>query len=365
MARVLDVLDAIEKIAPERTAFGFDKVGLQVGNREAGVTRAVVSLDRSLGAVRRAKELKAELLLAHHPLIWEPLQKVVSNDYGGHAVLELARSNIAFIAAHTNWDCALGGVNDALAQLIGLRNVRGFGEFAPSKVFRVTVFVPEDSTQRLIDAMSGAGAGTVGRYDRCAYFTSGTGTFRPKEGAKPTIGEAGKVEEVSETKLEMLVPAHAVDTVWRALVKAHPYEEPAYDFTALRELEGQPAGRIGELPEPVPFDQLIAMLDKALSTKSMGWGLSGTVRRVAVVGGSASNEWRSARDAGADVLVTGEAPQHVALEASESGMRIVAAGHYATEQPGCAALARAMGTLLPEIEWSLYEPAPGESGRPL
>ena len=88
------------------------------------------------------------------------------------------------------------------------------------------------------------------------------------------------------------------------------------------------------------------------------------VRKVAIVGGAADGEWMAAQRAGADVFVTGEVKQHVGLEASESGLPILAAGHFATEHPGAAVLADRMRDLVPEVEWIVFEPAPGLHGRP-
>ena len=118
MPDVNDVLLALEEIAPSHLAFDFDKIGLQVGSRSAQVSKAVVSLDRSLGAIREAKHLGAELLVAHHPLIFSPIERVVESDEVGQSVSELISSGISFVAAHTNWDCAVGGVNDVLADLL-------------------------------------------------------------------------------------------------------------------------------------------------------------------------------------------------------------------------------------------------------
>ena len=82
------------------------------------------------------------------------------------------------------------------------------------------------------------------------------------------------------------------------------------------------------------------------------------------MGGAADGEWPAAQALGADLYLTGEVKQHVALEASEMGIPIMAAGHYATEQPGAAELAKRMETLIPEVEWVVFEPAPGQAGRP-
>ena len=82
------------------------------------------------------------------------------------------------------------------------------------------------------------------------------------------------------------------------------------------------------------------------------------------MGGAADGEWLAARNEGADVLITGEVRQNIAVEASESGLKIVAAGHYATEHPGCAALRDRLAAKVPVVDWDLFEPAAGLGGRP-
>lgn len=365
MATVADVLRALEVIAPAHTAFTFDRVGLQVGDPDWNVERAVVTLDRSLAAIARAAETGAQLVLAHHPLIFEPISSIDLPSHLSRALFSLVEGRIACIAAHTNWDCARGGLNDALAKTLELQNPTPFGSHPDrSNTLKLVTFVPHDHLNPLLDALANAGAGRIGRYERCAFHTSGTGTFRPLPRATPTIGSVGKSEQVPEARLEVELLATYRFAVERALRKHHPYEEPAYEFYSVLAKDANRLGRIGELDPPQSLREFAHWVDAKLSTRSWVWGHPETmIGRVAVVGGAADGEWRAAMMEGADVLVTGEVKQHVALEAVESGLAMIAAGHYATEQPGVVALAEAMRDQLPEISWNVFEPAPGEGGR--
>jgi hypothetical protein len=94
---------------------------------------------------------------------------------------------------------------------------------------KLVVFVPTDSLEQVRDAIFEAGAGTIGDYERCCWYTEGTGTFLAREGADPTIGQVGKEERVPEFRLETLFPDEAHEAVVAALRRAHPYEEPAFD----------------------------------------------------------------------------------------------------------------------------------------
>jgi dinuclear metal center YbgI/SA1388 family protein len=365
MATVHEVLDVLEGIAPRSFAFDFDKVGLQVGDLHANVRRAVVSLDRSRAAVKFAKTEGAQLLLAHHPLIFTPIEFVGRHGHVGTTLFELIEAGIAFIAAHTNWDCAVGGINDALAAKLSLVDVEPFGSASIVEQLKMVVTAPTADSQKIVDAASAAGAGQIGRYSRCAFLGSGTGTFIAGAGANPTIGEIGKVEEVEECRIEMTVVADRRWFVEDAVRRAHPYEEPSIDLYPLTPGSGHPAGRVGKLPEPKSLEQFTAYVEACLRTKALSWGQADRqISRVAVVGGAADSEWIGASNL-ADVFVTGEVKQHVALEAVECGSAIIAAGHYATEQPGCVALRDRMALAMPDIDWLLFEPQPGEAGRPL
>jgi hypothetical protein len=100
---------------------------------------------------------------------------------------------------------------------------------------KLVVFVPREALEPLRDALFEAGAGRIGDYSRCSWYTAGTGTFLAGEGTDPAIGEVGREERVSEIRLETIYPDDAHDAVVAALRRAHPYEEPAFDVYPLLE----------------------------------------------------------------------------------------------------------------------------------
>jgi dinuclear metal center YbgI/SA1388 family protein len=366
MPTIRDALDLLDEIAPPQYAFSFDKVGLQVGDPSVELSRGVVTLDRSIGAVEYARGSGAQLVVAHHPLIFEPLQSVTSSTHVGRTLLALARAGIAFSAVHTNWDAAEGGINDALASLFGLENVRRFGSAAAIKQLKLVFFAPAENVDDIVDAVSEAGAGVIGLYRRCAFFSQGMGTFLADERANPQVGQVGQVETVEEVRVEMVLPESKARAVADALRQAHPYEEPAFDFLAASPVSEQPAGRIGTLAGAMTLEAFAMKVDSKLHTRCWTWGARDRkIEKVAVVGGAAAGEWRAAAAVGADVLLTGEVKQHEALEAAESGCALIAAGHYATEQPGMEVLRQLLTQRMPSVEWLLFEPAKGSAGRPL
>ena len=158
MALIGQILEALEAIAPSEFALPGDKIGLQVGELDANVKRAQVCLDRSFGAVYACRASHSQLLLSHHPLIWQPLATLTNATDVTVCARDLVQEGCNLIAAHTNWDCARGGVNDALAAKLGLEDVTPFGSAAKYEALKLVTFCPADSVERIFDAAAEAGA---------------------------------------------------------------------------------------------------------------------------------------------------------------------------------------------------------------
>jgi hypothetical protein len=99
--------------------------------------------------------------------------------------------------------------------------------------FKLVWFVPRESLDDTLEAAFAAGAGVIGAYERCAFYTEGTGTFRGGQGTQPSVGQAGRDERVAELRVETIVPDGRQDAVLAALREAHPYEEPAIELYPL------------------------------------------------------------------------------------------------------------------------------------
>lgn len=120
---VKEFLELLEQIAPTRLAEPWDNPGLQVGSYNQEIQKIFLALDPTLKSVRLAKNCGAQLLLTHHPLIFRPLSKLEVDRYPDNVVFEAASSGISVVAAHTNLDVAKGGINDILAEMLGLQRV--------------------------------------------------------------------------------------------------------------------------------------------------------------------------------------------------------------------------------------------------
>ena len=124
MTTVADILNFVETLAPRSMKMDWDNVGLLCGSRSTPVTKVLVALDPFEGVVQEAVEYGAQLIITHHPLIFRPLSNVTDETSIGRGIMLLCRHGISAVNAHTNLDQAPGGVNDVLAQSLGLEDIQ-------------------------------------------------------------------------------------------------------------------------------------------------------------------------------------------------------------------------------------------------
>ncbi|WP_026689220.1 Nif3-like dinuclear metal center hexameric protein [Alteribacter aurantiacus] len=324
------IIQAFEAFSPKGYAVEGDKVGLQIGTLNKNVNKVMVALDVIEPVVDEAIEQGVDLIIAHHPIIFKPIKALRTDQVYGRTVEKLIKHDIAVYAAHTNLDVAPGGVNDLMAKALGLEETEVLVETYEDPLKKVAVFVPEDSAERVREAMGQAGAGHLGNYSHCSFNTSGTGMFKPGEGTDPFIGEQGKMEQVNELKIESVFPASIEKRVVRAMVNAHPYEEVAYDLYDMA-VPGEKLGlgRIGGLKSDMTLAEFGEHVKQAfdVSGARVVGDMTRKVSRVAVLGGDGNKYVNQALFKGADVFVTGDLYYHVAHDAMMEGLMMVDPGH--------------------------------------
>jgi len=349
-----DVVAAIDGLYDPRRAEAWDAVGLVCGDPSADVRRVLFAVDPVSVVADEAISWGADLIVSHHPLFLRPVHAVAATTPKGRLVHRLVSHGIGLHVAHTNADSADPGVSDALATAIGLDGLFPLVPQPTDAVDKLVVFVPEAEAEALLDALSAAGAGVIGDYDRCAWTAAGIGTFRPGAAANPTIGSVGAVERVAETRIEMVMPRARRHAVLGALVAAHPYEEPAYDVYELASLPGHTGlGRIGRLPEPEPLAAFARRVARALPTTAAGVRVAGDpgrpVQTVAVCGGSGDSLFDAVQSADVDAYVTADLRHHPTSEAREAGgPALVDVAHWASEWPWLDDAARRLAAALTE-----------------
>lgn len=344
MPTVADISSWVTNTFPTRYAESWDAVGDVCGRPETDVQAVMLAVDVTPETVSDAIDVGADYLLAHHPLLLGGVTSISPTGHKGDVLHSLIENGIALHVAHTNADVARPGVSDALAQALGIDDLRPLSP-RPHSLDKVVAFVPESHAQAVLDELSEAGAGRIGDYDRCAFMTAGTGTFRPLAGSDPYIGELGRIADVAEVRLEMVLPRRARSAVLSALRSAHPYEEPAFDIFELADLPSDIGlGRVGRLAEPQTLAQFAETAALALPTAPAGVRVAGDpermIRTVAVCGGSGDSLLTDAQQADADVYVTSDLKHHRVSEfVADNGCAVIDVSHYASEFPWCLATA--------------------------
>ncbi len=333
MVKIKDIANALEMFAPLPLQEGFDNSGLQIGLTEAEVTGVLLCLDVTEKVVDEAVMSGCNLIVSHHPLIFSPLKRITGSNYVERCVLKALANGIAIYASHTNMDSVQGGVNYRIAEKLGLQNVRILAPKGDA-LLKLAVYVPVLHADVVREALFGAGCGNIGGYDSCSYNVEGFGTFRAGDGCNPFCGKVGELHKENEVRVETVMPAYLKNKVVSALLKAHPYEEPAYDIYPLKNSwDSVGLGVVGDLPEERDEVDFLSEIKAKFSVGSLRHtSLSGKkVKRVALCGGSGASFADAAISAGAQVYVTGEARYHDLFN-YDGRILFAVIGHYESEQ---------------------------------
>ena len=331
--KIKEIVSALERFAPLPLQDGFDNAGLQIGLTEAEATGALLCLDVTEPVIDEAIAHGCNLIISHHPLIFKGYKSITGKDYVERCILKAIRNDIVIYSAHTNLDNAAGGVNFKIAEKIGLKNVQIL-EPKENSLLKLVTFVPSAQADTVRKALFNAGCGTIGNYDSCSYNTKGEGTFRAGEGTNPFCGSIGELHHEEEVRIETIVPAFRKAEAIRALLAAHPYEEPAFDLYPLQNTWAQVgSGVVGELDSCESELEFLKRIKKTFEVGCLKHNkLSGReIKKVALCGGAGSFLLPQAIRSGADVFITGEIKYHDYF-GHEEEILMAEIGHYESEQ---------------------------------
>lgn len=325
-----EVIALFEKWSPKRYALEGDAIGLHIGQLNRPVEKVLVTLDVNEDVIDEAIEQGANLVIAHHPPIFRPLKNIVTDTPQGRMIEKCIKNDISVYAAHTNLDVAPGGVNDMLANRLGLLQTKIVEPTYSESLYKLAVFTPASHAEEMRFALGKAGAGAIGDYETCSFTSLGTGRFTPIEGANPYLGKIGQQEEVDEEKVEVIIPEFKRNHVLKAMLAVHPYEEPAYDVYLLEQKTNELGlGRVGKLNEKMTLEQFADYVKTVFNVPAVRFvgNPMKEIKKVAVLGGDGNKYIHAAKRSGADVLVTGDLYYHVAHDAEAIGLSVVDPGH--------------------------------------
>jgi dinuclear metal center YbgI/SA1388 family protein len=333
MVTIQELLEKLEKWAPPLLQESYDNVGLLTGSKKDAIQGVLVTLDVTEEVVEEAIRHKCNLILAHHPIIFKGLKRLNGSNYVERVIIKTIKNDLAIYAMHTNLDHVEHGVNKKFAERLGLVNTSILRPLK-DQLSKVKVFVPHTHLEEVREAMFRAGAGNIGNYSRCSFSTPGKGTFQAGEGANPFLGKINKLHQEKELKLEVIVPNYNLNEVLREMQQSHPYEEVAYDISALKNMHPKVgAGMIGELPEPISSEAFIQLLKTQMQTKCIRHTplVKKEVNKIAICGGAGSFLISDAIQKQADIFITGDVKYHDFFNAEED-LIIADIGHYESEQ---------------------------------
>lgn len=341
-----EIIKSLEERAPSSASEDWDNTGLLVGDPAWKTSGAIVSVDLTRESIEAAKAKGYRLIVNHHPCIFPRSKGISKITRKGDAevstlIFEAIREGIAVASYHTNFDrCSLEVVQAITEGLGAVARGRLLDHPAESLV-KLAVFVPESHAEAVRAALCEAGAGVIGNYDFCTFSTTGEGTFRGASDTRPFIGSAGRLERARELRLETILPRGLEPQVLRALRKAHPYEEIAYDLYPLEQsppgvglVKGLGYGFWAEFSKPRAFSDLCRGVKSLFNLD--GFWIAGKpparIRKIGFVAGKGGSFLKAAQAVGCDVFITGEAGYHTAMDGARSGMAVVELGHRESEK---------------------------------
>lgn len=348
---IKDVIKHIEAIAPISSALKFDNPGLQIGSFEEQVHGIYLCLDLTQNTLNEALNLKTNLIITHHPLIYEPIKTLNFRNKEAQLIKDIINNNLNIYSAHTNLDASKKGINIAAAELLGLKNVT-FLKQLPDSLIKISVFTPSDYVEKVSEAMFKQGAGIIGDYKKCGFRVSGTGTFEPEEFTNPFIGNKKSFNEVPEEKIEVIANKWNLNNILKAIYNSHPYEEPAIDiFPLLNDDKNYGFGIVGELTKELTFEEFSKLLKEKLNLKNFKYtkGKSNIIKKVAYCGGSGADLLTAAIANNCDVFVTADIKYHTYHNA-QNNIYLIDAGHYETEYPGIIYLYNYLKNIINNVE---------------
>ena len=327
------LLNELHQWAPFNYQESYDNSGLLVGSPDSEVQKILVSLDITEKVVAEAIELGSDLIISHHPIIFQGLKSLTGKTPEERVVITALKNDIAIIAMHTNLDNVSHGVNAKIAEVLELKDTQILSPKA-GLLKKVVVFVPSSHLTVLRLALFEAGAGQIGDYDACSFTLEGTGSFRAGENAQPYVGDIGSFHQEKENRLELIFPAHLQSKISETIISKHPYEEPAFDFYSLdNKYQKIGAGVLGTLENDKTGEEFLVFLKEKMQTNCIRHTILGDkkIKRIAVCGGSGSFLIKAAKAAKADVYITGDIKYHEFFEANKDFV-IADIGHYESEQ---------------------------------
>ncbi len=331
--KIKEISDYLETIAPIQLQESYDNSGFMVGDKDWNINNVLVCLDCTEDVVDEAISKSCNLIVTHHPIIFNGVKSLVGKNYVERTIIKAIKNDIAIYAIHTNLDNIKDGVNSVIAKKIGLEKTK---ILRPKKDFikKISFYCPVSEARRLKDLLWEAGAGNIGNYSHCSFSTIGQGSFLGNDYSKPSLGQKNVLHTEKEEKIEMILPSYLQNKILNTLLSGHPYEEVAYDIQLLDNVnQNIGSGLYGKLKKRMKSNDFLKHLKKVMQTDRIRYTNlhKEHIETVAVCGGSGSFLLDDAKRVKADIFITADIKYHEFFDA-EDNITIADIGHYESEQ---------------------------------
>jgi len=333
--KLLEIIEYLEIVAPLSYQESYDNSGLLVGDKNMNITSVLTCLDCTEEIIEEAINRKCNLIISHHPIIFNSIKKITNSNYNERVIYQAIKNDIAIYSMHTNLDNVDGGVSFILSNKLGLLNSKILKQ-KENTLTQLITYCPKKDIKKVEDALFNVGAGKVGsKYDQCSFISKGLGSFRPLENANPYIGSKNKRSFQDEHRLELIFPTYLEKQVMNKLFEAHPYEEVAYELIRLANKDTTiGSGVIGDLKKEMNIISFFKLLKKIMPfqvLKHTKFSNKTKVKKIAFCGGSGVFLINEAIFQKADIYITSDFKYHDFFEVDK---KIIAVdiGHYESEQ---------------------------------
>ncbi len=334
MSNIQHILKQIRNLYPEFRQYHWDNSGIQIQLKNQIHTIAL-SLDITLETVEEAINKGAQIIISHHPLFFKPTKNLINHTNDGAIAIKCIQNNISLYSMHTSYDNNPFGMGYFGLQAFGIKDIKPLKEIGSTTLAKVVVFCPNTHSDKLIETLATAGAGSIGNYSHCHFTTEGCGSFMPLEGAKPYIGKIRQKESVNEQRIEMIFPIDKKGDIVQAIMRTHPYETPAYDIYKLEnKIDSWGCGAIGKHPTSLNKQQLLTCIKSFFGDdpEKVYGNIDKPIQKIGFVGGAGTDFIKDAVRAKCDIYITGEIRYHDLEYARNSNTAIIQMGHGVSER---------------------------------
>jgi dinuclear metal center YbgI/SA1388 family protein len=353
--KVSDIIDILDILAPPMLAEDWDNIGLQLGDPNWPVQNIWIALDPLPQVVDAACQQNVDLLITHHPLIFNPLNSIDFNTPLGSIVEMATRHRLAIFAAHTNLDSAIGGINDILAHRLGLKKLEPLKRGESSEQYKMVIMAPkfaEDSIIRvLLQILPGNEQQDLGR----SFHRIMAREISLSPNGAANAQNAGSVLHHDQIRFEIAVRDNEHTNIIDALKEFLPNESIWYDVYPLisRRQKGG-IGRIGELDQATDLKSFALMIKEKLGIKivKMVGDPALALKKVAVCSGSGASLLKDFFASGAQVYVSGDLRYHDARDVQAANLGLIDIGHFSSEHIIVEFLAKRLNEILSESKLS-------------